>query len=210
MKTRIVRGEEVRRLLTMEECIEAMRAALRDVSSGDGTMLQRGMLPLSADNKFALMGGADLQTGLCGAKVIVFPGAEAARRHTSQGVIPLFDCKTGGLAAIVDAEQITAVRTAAASAVDTGLLARKSASSLAILGAGRIGRMHIEASAWCALLRQSISGTAPSPARRSAAAKPLGWGCGRSFAPRRRRRSERRISSAPSPRPVSPFCWAAG
>lgn len=145
MKTRIVRGEEVRRLLTMEECIEAMRAALRDVSSGDGTMLQRGMLPLPADNKFALMGGADLQTGLCGAKVIVFPGAEAARRRTSQGVIPLFDCKTGGLAAIVDAEQITAVRTAAASAVATGLLARKSASSLAILGAGRIGRMHIEA-----------------------------------------------------------------
>ncbi|MBC5580320.1 ornithine cyclodeaminase family protein [Anaerofilum sp. BX8] len=145
MKTRIIRGDEVRRLLTMEDCIEAMRAALRDVSAGDGAMLQRCMLPLPQDNKFALMGGADRRERLCGAKVIVFPGAEAARRGTSQGIIPLFDSETGALAAIVDAEQITAVRTAAASAAATDLLARKSAASLAILGAGRIGSLHIDA-----------------------------------------------------------------
>ena len=145
MQTRIIRGDEVRRLLTMEDTIRAMRDALRGVSAGSAVMLQRQMLPQPEENKFAVMGGADETLGLCGAKVIVFPGPAAGKAGTSQGIIPLFDAKTGALAAIVDAEQITAVRTAATSAAATDLLANPGADTLAILGAGRIGRLHIEA-----------------------------------------------------------------
>ena len=145
MQTRILCGAEVRRLLTMEDTIGAMRKALRGVSSGSAAMLQRQMLPQPEENKFAVMGGADSTLGLCGAKVIVFPGPAAGKAGTSQGIIPLFDSTTGALAAIVDAEEITAVRTAATSAAATDLLARPDADSLAILGAGRIGRLHIDA-----------------------------------------------------------------
>ena len=135
----------VRRLLTMDDCIKSMQSALRGVSEGSAPMLQRQMLPQPGENKFAIMGGADRTLGVCGAKVIVFPGPAAAAAGTNQGIIPLFDSLSGGLAAIVDAEEITGVRTAAVSAAATDLLARQDADTLAILGAGRIGRLHIEA-----------------------------------------------------------------
>ena len=143
-KTRIINGGEAAGLLTMEACIEAMDQTLRAVSAGEIHMLQRYMLPQEKGNKFALMGADDLSLGVCGAKVIVFPGPEAKANHTNKGIVPLFDSSTGALKAIVDAECITAVRTAAASAAATRLLAREDSTHLAILGAGRIGRLHIE------------------------------------------------------------------
>ena len=143
-KTRIISGGEAAGLLTMEACIEAMDQTLGAVSAGEIHMLPRDMLPQEKGNKFALMGAADLSLGVCGAKVIVFPGPEAKANHTNKGIVPLFDSSTGALKAIVDAECITAVRTAAASAAATRLLAREDSAHLAILGAGRIGRLHIE------------------------------------------------------------------
>ena len=143
-KTRIINGGEAAGLLTMEACIEAMDQTLRAVSAGEIHMLQRYMLPQEKGNKFALMGADDLSLGVCGAKVIVFPGPEAKANHTNKGIVPLFDSGTGALKAIVDAECITAVRTAAASTAATRLLAREDSTHLAILGAGRIGRLHIE------------------------------------------------------------------
>lgn len=145
MQTRMIDRALVRRLLTIDDCIDAMRAALRGVSKGSAPMLQRQMLPLPDENKFAVMGGADQELGLCGAKVIVFPGPSAAAAGSHQGIIPLFDSVSGGLAAIVDAEEITGVRTAATSAAATDLLALPEADTLAILGTGRLGRQHIEA-----------------------------------------------------------------
>ena len=154
MKTRIVGSALVRELLTMEDCIAAMRQALCSVSAGNAQMLQRQMLSQPGENKFAVMGGSDQKLGLCGAKVIVFPGPAAAAAGTHQGIIPLFNAVTGALEAIVDAEEITGVRTAATSAVATDLLARKRADSLAILGTGRIGRLHIEAIAQVRALKK--------------------------------------------------------
>lgn len=147
MKTRLIPSGEVERLLTMKDCIPAMRRALQDLSAGDAVMLQRLMLPQAEGNLFSLMPGASGKAGFCGAKVVVFPGPKAAREGTSQGIIPLFDPATGGLRAILDAGPITALRTAAASAVATDLLALPDAGVLALLGAGRIGRLHLEAMA---------------------------------------------------------------
>lgn len=142
-KTRIIGRKEAEELLTMEDCIQAMEQTLRDISAGQTAMLQRSMLPQPQDNKFALMAAGNRQQGICGVKAIVFPGPQA--RGTSQGIVPLFDCNTGALLAIVDAECITAVRTAASSAAATRILARPESETLAILGAGRIGRLHIQA-----------------------------------------------------------------
>jgi ornithine cyclodeaminase len=57
----------------------------------------------------------------------------------------LFDDSNGRLKAIVDASEITAIRTAAASAVATDLLARTDSSTLAILGSGVQATTHLEA-----------------------------------------------------------------
>lgn len=143
-KVRIINRREAAGLLTMEACIEAMDQTLREVSAGKTHMLQRFMLPQEKGNAFALMGADNLGQGVCGAKIIVFPGAEARANHTNMGIVPLFDSNTGALKAIVDAECITAVRTAATSVAATRLLSREDSTHLALLGAGRIGRLHIE------------------------------------------------------------------
>lgn len=144
-KTRIINRGEVEALLTMEDCVAAMAETLAQVSKKEAAMTQRGMLPAQAGNMFAVMQACNVGQSVCGAKVIMFPGREAKERGTNQGIIPLFDTETGSLKAIVDAECITAVRTAAASGAATQALAREDAHVLAILGAGRIGRLHVEA-----------------------------------------------------------------
>ncbi len=81
-----------------------------------------------------------------GAKLLtLFPGNHARGIPSHQGVVLLFDADTGSLRAVADAEAITALRTAAASALATRLLAREDADELAILGSGVQARSHLEA-----------------------------------------------------------------
>ena len=143
--TRLVDRETVARLLRMGDCIAEMERTLIEVSAGQSVNLQRQMIPQPEGNMFAIMGSALTAQSLVGSKVIVFPGQKAKENGTSQGIIPLFDGGTGALLAVVDGEGITGVRTAATSAAATKALARADASALAILGAGRLGRLHIEA-----------------------------------------------------------------
>jgi ornithine cyclodeaminase len=61
------------------------------------------------------------------------------------GLVLLFEAGHGCPVAILDAAEITAIRTAAASGLATRLLARPDAGDLAILGAGEQARSHMEA-----------------------------------------------------------------
>jgi ornithine cyclodeaminase len=73
------------------------------------------------------------------------PGNPARGLDTHQGTVTLFDGATGVPTAILDASAVTAVRTAAVSAVATRTLARDDARVLAILGAGVQGKAHLQA-----------------------------------------------------------------
>jgi ornithine cyclodeaminase len=77
--------------------------------------------------------------------VTVFPGNAGTEYDSHQGTVMLFDARNGRLKAVIDATEITAIRTAAASAVATDLLARQDSSVLAVLGAGVQGHSHVEA-----------------------------------------------------------------
>ncbi len=169
-KTRIINGGEAAGLLTMEACIEAMDQTLRAVSAGEIHMLQRYMLPQEKGNKFALMGADDLSLGVCAAKVIVFPRPEAKANHTNKGIVPLFDSSTGALKAIVDAECITAVRTAAASAAATRLLAGRTVLIWPFWGRAALADSILRVSAGCGTSGPLRSGTGPISGGRSAAA----------------------------------------
>ena len=142
MSTRIISGKEAAQLLTMQDCIDAMKKVLVSLSAGKAEMLQRNMMPQDDGNLFALMPGCDHEAGYCGVKAIIFPGPGV---KTAQGIIPLFDAKTGALTAIVDANHITDIRTGATSAAATEMLAREDAHILAVLGTGKIGKAHLAA-----------------------------------------------------------------
>lgn len=61
-----------------------------------------------------------------------------------QGVILLFDASDGRLLALLDSVEITIRRTAAATAAAARALARRDASSIAVLGCGTQARAHLE------------------------------------------------------------------
>jgi len=75
--------------------------------------------------------------------ICIMPGNPARGLDAHQGTVTLFDGETGVPAAILDASAVTEIRTAAVTAVATGVLARADARTLAVLGAGVQGRAHL-------------------------------------------------------------------
>lgn len=145
MKLKLVSAEEVARLLPYAECIPLMREAMIALSQGCTRQLLRSILDLGEGNAFGVMPGA-FEGGAFGAKLVsVFPGNFALGKMSHQGVVILFDPTTGAPNAVLEAGEITAIRTAAASAAATDALARPDASRLAILGYGEQALRHVAA-----------------------------------------------------------------
>lgn len=162
---KVIGAEEVARRLTYEACIPLMRQAMIALSEGRTRQLLRGIIQLGHGNMFGVMPGAmyggregqaapppaaapdgpgDLST--FGAKLVsIFPGNVAAGGLSHQGAVLLFDPGTGAPAAVIDAGELTAIRTASASAAATDALARPDAARLAVLGTGEQARRHVEA-----------------------------------------------------------------
>src|SRR5207249_1308890 len=97
------------------------------------------------DALFATMPACTHAPAALGAKLVtVFAGNAARSLHTHLATIVLLDAETGALIALMDGRYITEARTAAASAVSSRLLARPTASSLAIIGTGVQAGSHFE------------------------------------------------------------------
>ena len=144
----VLNQEEVEQLLDMEGCIEAMAEALSSLARGEVHVPLRAVVrPPGEDTFIGLMpahrGGRAPLYSL--KTVCVFPDNPRRGLDAHQGTVTLFDGGTGETAAIMNASAITAIRTAAVSAVATRLLAREDARELAILGAGVQARSHLEA-----------------------------------------------------------------
>jgi ornithine cyclodeaminase/alanine dehydrogenase-like protein (mu-crystallin family) len=144
----VLNEHDVNELLTVQECIAVMEDALAALARGEvhNPLRQKTVGP-NAAGLLGLMpayrGGARPLYGL--KEVCVFPGNPARGLDTHLGAVLLHDGQTGELLAMVNAAAVTAIRTAAVSAVATRLLARPDASVLAILGTGVQGRAHLEA-----------------------------------------------------------------
>src|ERR1035438_5276387 len=117
---RFVDRDEVARRLTYERCIPIVREAMIAFSRGETKQLLRTILPLSAGRLFGVMPGAMGAHAPFGAKLIsVFHENFARGIQSHQGLIILFDPETGAPVCVVHAGEVTAIRTAAASAVAT-------------------------------------------------------------------------------------------
>jgi ornithine cyclodeaminase/alanine dehydrogenase-like protein (mu-crystallin family) len=159
----VISREEVVAHLGYEACIPLMREAMTALSTGRTRQLLRSILDLEGGRAFGSMLGAMEET--FGAKLIsVFPAGAGAPSH--QGVVVLFDPVTGATAAVLDASEMTAIRTAAATAAATEELARPDGRCLAILGTGEQALRHVEAiRAVRHLDRVTIWGRSPDKAR---------------------------------------------
>jgi ornithine cyclodeaminase/alanine dehydrogenase-like protein (mu-crystallin family) len=148
VKTLILSHDDVERMLTMPECITAMEGALKALALGEVHQPLRSLVRAEGAAGFlglmpAYRGGPHAAYGL--KEVCVFPGNPMLGLDTHLGAVLLHSGETGELLAVVNASAITAIRTAAVSAVATKLLAREDARTLAIVGAGVQARSHLAA-----------------------------------------------------------------
>src|SRR5256714_11150362 len=136
----LVLGEaEVQRLLDLDELVDALAAAFVELSEGRTSVPPR-VAARTGSGLLAAMPGYLPGAGLGAKLVTVFPGNHAAGLPSHLALITLFDDATGRALAVMDGTYITAVRTAAGSALSARLLARTDSAVLAILGGGGEGR----------------------------------------------------------------------
>ena len=148
MKILILDNRQIRDLLPMTDCIELMADALAALAQGEVFQPLRTIIrPPEARGLLGLMPAFRAgNRGAFGMKAIcVFPENPAHGKDAHQGAVMLFSRETGELLALMNASEITAIRTAATSAVATRLLARENAQQLAIIGAGVQARTHLTA-----------------------------------------------------------------
>jgi ornithine cyclodeaminase/alanine dehydrogenase-like protein (mu-crystallin family) len=144
----VLNQQEVEELLDMEGCIGAMEDALASLARGELHLPLRMIVrPAERDDLFGLMpshrGGERPLYGL--KTVAIFPDNPSRGLDPHQGTVTLYDGETGETLAVLNASAITAIRTAACSAVATKLLARKDARVVAMIGAGHQAKAHLEA-----------------------------------------------------------------
>jgi ornithine cyclodeaminase/alanine dehydrogenase-like protein (mu-crystallin family) len=146
--TLVLTGADVRVILRMPDCIEAVELAFRLLGEG------RAARPVVASLK-AAEGGYHIKSALMalgGREYFVsktnanYP-ANASRYGlpTIQGTIVVHDASNGAPLAVMDSVEVTAMRTAAATAVAARHLAREEAAALAIVGCGIQGLQHVRA-----------------------------------------------------------------
>ncbi len=143
---RMIDKDEVARRLTYEVCIPIVREAMIALSRGETRQLLRSIIPLAAGRMFGVMPGALGERAPFGAKLIsVFPENFDKGVQSHQGLVVLFDPDSGAPVCVLHAGELTAIRTAAASAVATDALARTDARRMAILGYGEQAETHARA-----------------------------------------------------------------
>jgi alanine dehydrogenase len=131
---------DVRRLLDLDELIDALADAFAEVSAGGASVPPRVAAFVPDRGLLAAMPG--YAAGVLETKLVsVFPGHEPSH----QALIAVFDPANGTPLAVMDGTHITATRTAAASALSTRLLAREDARVLTVLGTGVQARSHLKA-----------------------------------------------------------------
>jgi ornithine cyclodeaminase len=144
----VLSEEEVVELLDMEGCIAAMEEALQALERGEVTFPLRPMVRAPGENHLlgmmpAYRGGERPMYSL--KTVAVMPDNPAKGLDAHQGTVTLFDGVTGQTLAVMNASPVTAIRTAAVTAVATRRLAREDAKVLAVVGAGVQARSHLQA-----------------------------------------------------------------
>ncbi|MBB4857951.1 ornithine cyclodeaminase [Novosphingobium chloroacetimidivorans] len=137
-------AEAVEKALDYQTCVGVLREAMQVLSTRHAVQPLRQIIELEEQGLFAIMPGALDRARGFGAKLVsVFADKERQGRSRHRGVIAVFSGETGAIECLADAEAVTTLRTASASALATATLARGDAQVLTVMGTGTQARAHV-------------------------------------------------------------------
>lgn len=148
MQIRLLNAAAVRALLPVDRCIDLTRQAMKLVATEGGTIqpIRQGLWHPDKRGLISMMPGYTANPEWLGIKIMaVYAGNFGTEFGSHQGFVILFETKNGVPRAIMDGREITAIRTAAATAAATDALARRDTRTLAIFGYGEQAHTHLEA-----------------------------------------------------------------
>lgn len=140
MKLTVLSADDVRRALTMDDAIAAMKEAYAELSAGKTESPHPVIIPVS-DGAGAPVGTSLIKSafapGALGAKMVsVFPGNRDRGLPVTPGIVIMLDPATGMPIALLEGTYVTALRTGAGAGAATDLLARRDARIGALFGVG--------------------------------------------------------------------------
>ena len=139
---RTIEAEELRGLVPIDRAIDALEAAFRDEDPSLAAPLRSSLATPAGTLLLMPAAGA----GGVGVKLVTLsefnPQRDLPFLHA---VYVLFDRETQRPEAVIDGTELTALRTAAVSALATRYLAREAASRLVLFGAGVQAHAHLDA-----------------------------------------------------------------
>src|SRR5581483_5083 len=136
MPIRLLTEDDVRRLLTMDDALEAVEQGLRKMALDEAFVVPRGRVQTD-HMTLHVMSAAAKSLGVAGYK------AYSTSRKGTHFHVGLYDGKSGALLALIQADYLGQVRTGAASGVATKYMARPDASTVRIYGSGKQARTQL-------------------------------------------------------------------
>jgi ornithine cyclodeaminase/alanine dehydrogenase-like protein (mu-crystallin family) len=145
-KIRILTKDDLRASLTIGETVDLMRIAFVELSGGRANVPTRLSIEMPEhEGRVLLMPVYLPAAGQFAVKIVsLFKNNPHRGLPYIQAVVVLVDAQDGRILALMDGEYLTALRTGAASGLATELLARKTASTVMVFGAGAQARLQLE------------------------------------------------------------------
>src|SRR5512134_11029 len=132
----------VRRLLRLDDLLAGMRRALIDLSAGHVVQPLRLVMELPTHQGLLFLKPALTRDALIAKLITQIPGNAARGLPTMLATLVLMDPATGQTLAVMEATWLTALRTAAVSAVGADALTPPGPKIVAMLGSGALARSH--------------------------------------------------------------------
>ncbi len=162
----LLSGEDVKRLLSMDQAILLMEEAFSELAGGTALMPQRiAVTDPDHNGWFAFMPAQLKSAGALGIKAVTVYKDNPSRHNlpATLATIVLLDETTGQTICIMDASYLTAVRTGAISGLATKILAREGSRVAGVLGTGVQARTQLWAMATVCNLDKALCFSTSSP-----------------------------------------------
>ena len=142
-----IEEKTVKSLLDIRQLVDIVEKGLIHFSTPSAALVQpmRTVIGISSQSAhfFSMPCYSEQDNALTTKLACLFPNNCQRGLQTIHAIILLFDCNTGVPQAVIDADYITEMRTAAASAVATKYLANQDGQILCIVGSGAQAYSHL-------------------------------------------------------------------